>query len=89
MNGETQPFLEEILVAYAAVLLAEDIHPRATFADLGGTSLTAAIVLARLWRVLGVRLALTDLGAGVTAAELAALVAERAGGPPADRSVTR
>jgi surfactin family lipopeptide synthetase A len=59
------------------------VHPHRAFARLGGDSLSATQVLARLYRAFGVRLSLSSLAPDTTISELAELVDAARRGRPA------
>lgn len=74
-----------ITALWAEVMERESIDVHDHFYDLGGESLQAMRIMARLRKTLGVDLDLQSLLDAPTVAELAQLVDERRGGPTAPR----
>ena len=70
--------LPVVLELFTEILGVTDIEPDESFVDLGGDSLLAARLIARLHDELPVELVTRTLFEAPTAAELAALLDERA-----------
>uniref|UniRef100_UPI002FDC3D52 phosphopantetheine-binding protein n=1 Tax=Streptomyces sp. IBSBF 3136 TaxID=2903524 RepID=UPI002FDC3D52 len=79
------PFEEEVARIWAEVLEVDAVGIHDNFFDLGGQSLTAVRLAARLRDTFAVELALSDLYADFTVAEVAWTILRRlAGDDPAD-----
>lgn len=72
----SQVVRDRVREAMAEVDPSVEITSTTTFAQLGATSLNAALVLARVWRSTGVRLELTALEPGTSVEDLTEMVVE-------------
>ncbi|WP_406292874.1 non-ribosomal peptide synthetase [Embleya sp. NBC_00888] len=66
-----------VALVWAGVLGVDEVPFRVPFQDVGGTSLSAALVIARLYARFGVRIALYEFLDAQTVTALSALLAER------------
>jgi acyl carrier protein len=76
MSTDVQIIVSEV---FHEVLGIEDIEPSTSFVDLGGVSLEAEQIAARLSETLNIRLTAADVMARETLREVGKLVAERLG----------
>jgi phthiocerol/phenolphthiocerol synthesis type-I polyketide synthase E len=76
-TGDDDSIERKVGAIFGGVLGVEDVGPRLSFFDLGGDSLTAALVTARITEVFGTKIPLREFVADPTPATVAARIREQ------------